>query len=595
MKTTQNSSLSPNALRYAVHRQAISWLIRHNGFIVYKERNTYTSQSHTCQVPELLFREQIQLIIGIIVRSLQDGFPKNRSIDSFQHFFIPSETEYSSRLVLSVRCDPVISLVQTPKVHNCIDFTLQTSNQLRSTPINAIITSWFIRTGVHVVCHQVPQQMVLDYYVNDCTMEESTNEVAYPLSLRPYLSLLEYKFKEHKETTAHPERLSISTSNPSIPPNDDDDDHGTKNDSGTKHENGTKHDAVMKDNQDDDNHGIERNDNFYGQKDDASPKKKKQQKQSPQKSPTCTHSYSTRFRNATIAKILQAASRSKHEINYPDHRHQPGKPAKTTTPVRCTVRIPEVDYVTIQQRLEDLAQMKAFHEELKSLGKFVPRDKWTTWLDCCHDPTADRPFMMLMTICMSSSTSDKQLSSIMPRLFACGLTSAQAVIEIALQFGMNALCCLLSECGRYYPNTERIVNAADYFCQRHDGKIPHNITIYELTTLHGIGYKTACIIIEAAFDRVDGIPADIHVIRWSEHLSWIPLRATGMPCSKILESWIPKESWNVINPMFGAFGQHSSTYESRSEILSQIGNTNLFDNALRQKMRSMIHKYHVTS
>ena len=112
---------------------------------------------------------------------------------------------------------------------------------------------------------------------------------------------------------------------------------------------------------------------------------------------------------------------------------------------------------------------------------------------------------------MSSSTSDVQLSMIIPRLFACGMTSAAPVSEIDDNYGMDAMCSLLSESGRFYKNTERIVNAAKYFQQKYNGTIPPDLTIFELTTLIGNGYKTACIFLEAAFDRVDGIPADIHV------------------------------------------------------------------------------------
>jgi endonuclease-3 len=163
--------------------------------------------------------------------------------------------------------------------------------------------------------------------------------------------------------------------------------------------------------------------------------------------------------------------------------------------------------------------------------------------------------MCLIIIVMSSSTSDNQLAHIVPRLFSSGLTSANAVIDIVGRYGSDAFCALLSESGRYYQNAERIMNAADYFVLRHKGRIPEDISVNELCTLLGVGYKTANIVVTTAFRRVDGIPSDIHVIRWATLLGWCPPKSDGLKCSKILESWLPKSTWESINPVFGAFGQ----------------------------------------
>ena len=246
---------------------------------------------------------------------------------------------------------------------------------------------------------------------------------------------------------------------------------------------------------------------------------------------------------------------------------------------------PSIPCTILDRHLHELSQMTNFHEELKFYGFMAPRDKWEAWIDNhAAEPLADRPFMVLMTICMSSSTSDVQLSTIMPRLFACGMTSAAAVLEIAEKYGMDALYCLLSESGRYYQNTERIVNAADYFIQKHNGTIPKEITIHELITLNGIGYKTACIILESAFGRVDGIPADIHVIRWSAAFGWVPPNLNGLATSKHLQSWVPKDKWSYINPLFGALGQHSATIHKRTNLLTRLSKTDKFDTELFNKV-----------
>ena len=496
---TEQPSMTPNALRYAVHRQTISWLIRHDGFIFYKEWNTSQSQSHPCLLQLFHFWEQVQLIVCIIVRTLKDGFPKQHPVDSFQHFFIPNESNDSNRLILSISCDPFFTVMENSKFEQCMEFTKQMCIQGPPIPTETIISSWFIRTGCAIYCKPCAQDFIVDYYVADSHTEETaTQQTLFPVHLRPYLSLLQQLFaSQYKPNVSNSPTLPTPTNNQSSSTNSLPEDSGKKEISLP--------------------HEIQ----------NQSTPKKNQSKGSPKKSPTGTHSYSTRHRTSTVAKLLQSASRSKLQISYPDRRHQPGKPPLLMTPPKCGLHIRMLEESIVEKRLSMLSQMIAFHEELQEKGFFAPRDKWTSWLDCQHDPSADRPFMILMTICMSSSTSDLQLSSIMPRLFAFCLTSAMAVIEIAQQYGMDALCSIFSESGRYYQNTERIVNAADYFCQRHHGKIPNDITIYELTTLYGIGYKTACIVIKTAFQRVDSIPSDIHVIRWSEHLGWVPKGVTG--------------------------------------------------------------------
>ena len=200
--------------------------------------------------------------------------------------------------------------------------------------------------------------------------------------------------------------------------------------------------------------------------------------------------------------------------------------------------------------------LKKLHEHFLSKGLEAPRDSWEDWINDHLSPESDRAFMCLVVILMSSSTSDKQLAKVVPTLFQCGFVSSRATSDIALNYGMDAVCSLLAETGLYYKNAEAIVNAADYFIQRHSGIIPETITVQELTCLHGVGYKTATIVLAFAFQRIDGIPTDVHVHRCSRALGWIPKSCNDPDmCSALLESWIPKEYWEWVNPMFGALGQ----------------------------------------
>jgi endonuclease III len=221
------------------------------------------------------------------------------------------------------------------------------------------------------------------------------------------------------------------------------------------------------------------------------------------------------------------------------------------------VSFKEVNHDTVEERLQVLQELEFVHEMLLKRCIFAPRDKWEDWIASFRDDEGSDPaFMCLIVILMSSSTSDFQLGEIIPRLFGAGLTSANGVYDVVVQYGPDSLCSLMSESGRYYQNAERIINASSYFMERHGGRIPQSISIHELCTLLGVGYKTANIVITTSFGRVEGIPSDIHVIRWSKVLGWSSgLSRDGLHCSKEMEGWLPKEKWVTINPLFGAFGQ----------------------------------------
>ena len=291
----------------------------------------------------------------------------------------------------------------------------------------------------------------------------------------------------------------------------------------------------------------------------------------------------TRLASSNIAKSICNSSRSKNKIQYTDgKRHCLGDPPKLTIipallsqrPLPCNIE-PSV----IAFRLRQLEELEAIHNVLICSNLVSQRDKWEEWIDNFKhlDAECDAAFMCLITIMMSSSTSDSLLANIMPRLFCSGLTSARGVVEVAERFGVDSICSLLSESGRFYQNTERILNAADYFVQKHKGRIPIDISVQELCSLLGVGYKTANIVVTTAFRRIEGIPSDIHVIRWSVLLGWITNHSmNGLECSKAIEQWLPKSYWGSINPLFGAFGQllSSSASERVLDIVQTVGSGN---------------------
>ena len=242
-----------------------------------------------------------------------------------------------------------------------------------------------------------------------------------------------------------------------------------------------------------------------------------------------------------------------------------------------------LDPVTMQKQRNLLFGLLSFRNHLLNNNIVSPRDNWEQWMDDylenpstigdSHSQQPDRAFMCLIIIIMSSSTSDSHLGKIIPRLFSIGLTSATACIDIATQYGMDAFCALISDAGRYYQNAERIVNCADYFIQTHGGVIPPNICAQEFQRLRGIGHKTVMIVLSSSFSRDEGIPCDVHVFRWSFQLEWTrgkKMESDSFRCSNLLTSWIPRDSWKQINPLFGSLGPLLQSNKTRPQVLSLL-------------------------
>ena len=528
-----------------VKRQTIAWLIQNDGIITFQEQNTISSSSHVCQLYELDHQDLLQIISAVVVCCLHEPSPQ---IPNFtEHEFNPYEPDHCNNLVLSAKCQPKLTIHRTRLFNECMKHTQSTRQSIPSLSVRAIILSWMIDTSTVFQCNQAPQQFVNEFILCPCKAEETDCVQSIPYAIVPYMAQMSTLFTDFFGPTIDGPPQQEQQHAPTTPPKRPSSTLPTQ--CGNRKINSTPN-----------------------------------------------HSYSTRSRSNIISMFLQSGSRSKKKIQYNSDkdRHMPGTAPKLKVirPSDLEITVPPISPSVLDHRLHELSEIIMFHVELKYFGFLAPRDEWENWINNhANEPQADRSFMVLMTIIMSSSTSDVQLSNIMPRLFACGMISATAVSDIADKYGMNAMCSLISESGRYYANAERLVNAADYFKQRHHGVIPQDITIYELCTLIGIGYKTACLILEAGFGRVDGIPSDVHVIRWTTQLGWVPSNLDGLATSKHLEAWIPADKWHVINPLFGALGQHSSTIDLRTNLLSRLGKTEHLTEGTKTKIKTIINSY----
>ncbi len=101
---------------------------------------------------------------------------------------------------------------------------------------------------------------------------------------------------------------------------------------------------------------------------------------------------------------------------------------------------------------------------------------------------------------------------------------------------------------------EHIIAACKILDEKFGGKVPR--TLDELTQLPGIGKKTAIVILAHAYDIVEGIAVDTHVLRVSYRLGWTK-NTNADKVEKDLRQLIPKEWWKQTPLLLKAHGRET--------------------------------------
>lgn len=156
------------------------------------------------------------------------------------------------------------------------------------------------------------------------------------------------------------------------------------------------------------------------------------------------------------------------------------------------------------------------------------------------------PFWVLITTIMSHRTKDEVTDRAARNLNerygdAEGLSGAE--YDEVLQ--------LISKVGFCRVKARRVIDTAGIIIDRFGGKVPD--TIEELTTIPGVGRKTANVVLADAF-RKPAIAVDTHVHRISNRIGWCRTKNPD-ETEIMLRKIIPEEYWLGFNPMLVEFGK----------------------------------------
>lgn len=126
---------------------------------------------------------------------------------------------------------------------------------------------------------------------------------------------------------------------------------------------------------------------------------------------------------------------------------------------------------------------------------------------------AGDPFQLLVATRLSAQCTDARVNLVTPALFEkYPTTKAFAKADV------SDVEDLIHSCGFFRSKAKDIIGAAQGVLERFDGRVPD--TIEELTTLPGVGRKTANLIVGDVYGK-PAVVADTHLIRISNRLGLV--------------------------------------------------------------------------
>ena len=173
-------------------------------------------------------------------------------------------------------------------------------------------------------------------------------------------------------------------------------------------------------------------------------------------------------------------------------------------------------------------------------------------VECFLDHT--NPFRLVISVLLSAQTTDAQVNRVTPELFrrfptpeAMAAASPEEVAEVIRSLGF------------YKTKARHCVQAAQAIVADFGGEVPH--TMAELTSLSGVGRKTANIVLNVSFGIVEGIAVDTHVNRIAHRLGLSPKTHEREPLKteQDLLAILPCELWGPVNHQWIRHGRDTCT------------------------------------
>ena len=157
------------------------------------------------------------------------------------------------------------------------------------------------------------------------------------------------------------------------------------------------------------------------------------------------------------------------------------------------------------------------------------------------------PYLILISCILSLRTKDKVSYPASIRLFEKAQTP-QAMLKLS----PSTIEKLIYPTGFYRTKAKSILSVSNDLIDRFGGKVPNSED--ELLSLHGVGIKTANLVLGEAFD-IPAICVDTHVHKISNRLGLVKTQ-TPEQTEKALKKLLPERYWTEFGRLLVIWGQN---------------------------------------
>ena len=160
-----------------------------------------------------------------------------------------------------------------------------------------------------------------------------------------------------------------------------------------------------------------------------------------------------------------------------------------------------------------------------------------TYPDAHCELDYESPLQLLIATILSAQCTDRQVNLVTPALFERYPTAQDYA-----RAGLKELESALRRIGLFRSKARNIRACCARLVANFDGEVPR--TMAALTSLAGVGRKTANVILGNAFGLAEGIVVDTHVARLSRRLEFTRQSAPDRIETE-LQALVPRKQWTM--------------------------------------------------
>ncbi|MCX6907733.1 MAG: endonuclease III [Verrucomicrobia bacterium] len=162
-----------------------------------------------------------------------------------------------------------------------------------------------------------------------------------------------------------------------------------------------------------------------------------------------------------------------------------------------------------------------------------------TYPDAHCELNFSTPLELLVATILSAQCTDKRVNMVTPALFARFKTASDYAAASPAELER-----MIQSTGFFHNKAKSIQSACRDIAVKHAGSVPD--TMEALTALHGVGRKTANVILGNAFGKSEGVVVDTHVLRLSQRIG-LTKQKTPEKIETDLMKLVPRRQWTMFS------------------------------------------------